>query len=522
MDVYDTKRRMKMKDHQSMPETPQSYWLETVKTPSFKELHKNIHVQTVIVGAGITGITLAYLLIREGVKVALIDAGKIAAGTTGHTTAKITAQHDLIYDKLIQESGEENARLYYDANTEALQFIRQTIERHKINCDYSEQDAFVFTNSDEQLPKMNAEINAYKILRLAGEFTEKIPLNNIDVKAAIRMPKQAQFHPMKYLNKLVEYIIANGGVILENTTAVNLDDGKNKKVITKDGHHIHAEKLVCTTHFPFYDLKGFYFARLHADRAYVVGAVSKSEYAGGMYISAEQPKRSIRSTPLPNGEHLLLISGESHKTGQKTDTAQYYDALTQYASDHFNIERIAYRWSAQDLFTLDNIPYIGRMGGDDPQIFVATGYGKWGMTNGTAGALLLKDLIIGKGNKFESLYTPSRFNADPSVKNFIIQNVDVAKNLIKGKLERPDKTIDDVDSGEGAVVTVNGKRAGCYKEQDGTTHVVDTTCTHLGCELAWNNGDRTWDCPCHGSRFSYTGEVFEGPAETPLKKIDLD
>ena len=510
-----------MKEHQSMPEAPQSYWLQSTDIQQFKELHQDIHVHTVIVGAGITGITLAYLLVRQGVKVALIDAGKIAAGTTGHTTAKITAQHDLIYDKLIQNIGEEKARLYYDANTEAMKFIAQTINEHKIECDFSHQDAYVFTNSDDQLAKLNAEISAYEKLGIPGTFIKDIPLN-IETKAAIMMPNQAQFHPLKYLKQLVRYIINNGGIVLENTTAIDMDDSTEKKIITSNGHHIFAEKFVCTSHFPFYDLKGFFFAKLNPDRAYVVAATSKDPYPGGMYISAEQPKRSIRSTPLENGEHLLLISGGSHKTGQMTDTEVYYEGLADYATTHFNVDRIAYRWSAQDLYTLDQIPYIGRMEQGDENTFIATGYGKWGMTNGTAGALLLKDLVMEEENKFEELYTPSRMNAAGTVKNFIKLNVDVAKHLIKGKLEHTDKTVDDVKAGEGAVVTVNGKRAGCYKEENGTAHVVDTTCTHLGCELSWNNGDRTWDCPCHGSRFSYDGEVFEGPAETPLKKIDLN
>ena len=349
-----------MKEHQSMmPKEPESYWLETTDMQPYKELHQDTHVHTVIVGAGITGITLAYLLVRQGIKVALIDAGKIAAGTTGHTTAKITAQHDLIYDKLIQNSGQEQARLYYDANTEAMQFISKTVNEQKIDCDFSHQDAYIFTNSDEQMANMSAEINAYEILGINGTYKTNIPLN-IETKAAIVMPKQAQFHPLKYLKQLVRYIVNNGGIILENTTATNLDDGKKKKIITRNGHQIHAEKLVCASHFPFYDLKGYFFARLSADRAYVVAATSKESYPGGMYISAEQPKRSIRSTPLDNGEHLLLISGGSQKTGQVTDTDVYYKELADYATSHFAIDSFSYRWSAQDLYTLDNIPYIGR------------------------------------------------------------------------------------------------------------------------------------------------------------------
>jgi Rieske Fe-S protein len=238
-----------------------------------------------------------------------------------------------------------------------------------------------------------------------------------------------------------------------------------------------------------------------------------------MYLSADNPKRSIRYATI-NDQKLILIGGESHKTGQGVPTIQHYKTLQSFASEVFTVTSIPYRWSAQDLTTLDKVPYIGNMTTNTPNIYVATGYRKWGMTNGTFAGLLLTDLIMNRENRYRDLYTPSRFYTDPSVKHFITQNLDVAKHLVEGKIEVVVRTPEDLANGEGAVVIVNGKRAGAYKDENGTLSIVDTTCTHMGCEVEWNSGDRTWDCPCHGSRFSIHGDVIEGPAKQSLNKID--
>ncbi len=239
-----------------------------------------------------------------------------------------------------------------------------------------------------------------------------------------------------------------------------------------------------------------------------------------MYISADDPTRSLRYTPV-NGEPLVLIGGENHKTGQGPDTMLHYLALEAFAEKTLGIEEYVYRWSAQDLITLDKVPYIGPVTADKPNILVATGYRKWGMTNGTTAAMLLTDIILKKENPYRDLFSPSRFKkADPDIKKFISFNANVAGHLLKGKLEFVPKDPSDLQNDEGSVVMVNGKRAGAYKDPEGKLHIVDTTCTHLGCECEWNHGERTWDCPCHGSRYSYDGEVLNGPTEKPLRKIE--
>jgi Rieske Fe-S protein len=239
-----------------------------------------------------------------------------------------------------------------------------------------------------------------------------------------------------------------------------------------------------------------------------------------MYVSVDDPVRSLRYTPV-NGKNLIIIGGENHKTGHSPDTLEHYEVLANFAEKTVGIEEFKYRWSTQDLVTIDKLPYICPITADKPTILVATGYRKWGMTNGTTAAQLLADLILDRENPYRDLFSPSRkLQGDPSIKRVVSYNTAVAGQLLKGKLEFVDKSPEDLNPDEGAVVMANGKRAGAYRDLEGKLHIVDTTCQHMGCECEWNSGDRTWDCPCHGSRYTYDGIVIEGPTRKPLKKID--
>jgi glycine/D-amino acid oxidase-like deaminating enzyme/nitrite reductase/ring-hydroxylating ferredoxin subunit len=504
-----------------LPQFPESYWRE-LEFPTFPKLDRDIEVDVVIVGGGITGITAAHILNKSNVKVALIEAGKILTGTTGHTTAKLTAQHGLIYDELINHFGIEKAKQYYDANSQAIQFVKDTINETQMDCDFLEQDAFVYATTDEYAPKIENEFQAYEKLKIAGEQIDSIPFN-IDIKTGLKMANQAQFHPTKYLTHLVKNLNKDSVQLYEHTTATDIENEESDKpvVVTREGKRISCNYVIIASQFPFYDKPGLYFARMYAKRSYVIAVKTDASYPGGMYISADDPVRSIRFTPF-NGEDLLIIGGENHKTGTGIDTFKHYEALHQFAETTFPVKEIPYRWSAQDLITLDKVPYIGPITQNKQRILVATGYHKWGMTNGTAAAMLLSDLILEKQNRFIELYSPSRFQADPSLKKIFTINADVAKHLIKGKLEFVPLDPQLLQNNEGSIVTVNGQRAGGYRDENGELHLVDTTCTHLGCECEWNSGDRTWDCPCHGSRFSYTGEVVTGPALKPLKRVGED
>jgi glycine/D-amino acid oxidase-like deaminating enzyme/nitrite reductase/ring-hydroxylating ferredoxin subunit len=506
-----------MSSSEKIPHFPKTYWRE-IELPTFQKLSEDVSVDVAIVGAGITGITAAYLLSKEGLKVAILEAGSVLNGTTGHTTAKVTAQHGLIYDEFINHFSEETARLYYESHMNAIQFVESNVQEKGIDCDFSKEDAYIYAVTDEYKEKLETEWEAYKRLDIDGALKDLIPFN-IDVKAALMMRNQAQFHPLKYLKVLLEDAVKAGCTVFENTTATDIeDDDLQPKVVTKAGHRVTCNQVIIASHFPFYDLPGLYFARMYADRSYAIGIKTDKEYPGGMYISADSPTRSIRYTPI-DGENLIIIGGENHKTGQGIDTIKHFEALEAFAEDVFGIKKYDYRWSAQDLVTLDKVPYIGPITSEREHILVATGFKKWGMTTGTVAGRLLADYVLNNENPYKELYSPSRFHADPDLQSLVSTNVDVAKHLIKGKLEIVPGDPDDLTDGEGSVVMYNGQRAGAYKDENGKLYIVDTTCTHLGCECEWNHAEKTWDCPCHGSRYAYSGDVIEGPAKKALKLL---
>jgi len=492
-----------------------SYWKDHEAPHSFASLQTDLTTEVVIVGGGITGILTAWRLAKEGKKVALIEAGKLTDGTTGFTTAKISAQHGLIYDQLIRTMSEEKALLYYEANKEAAAFLKRTIDELEIDCDFTIQDAYVYSTTNEMRPMLEKELEAYNQLGIDGEMDRASAQMNLPfpIEEALVMRGQAQFHPVKFLEALVQDM-AEQVHIFENTRAETV---KGKSVQTSDGFTITGDHLVVASHFPFNDFDGGYFAKLHPERSYAIGVKGTSSFKSGMYISEDKPSRSVRAASLENGEQLLIIGGENHPAGNsKEKTIHHYEELAQFAKEHFGAQEVLYRWSAQDLITLDQVPYIGH---SHDGIYVATGYAKWGMTSGTVAANLITDLIIKRENRYVELYDPKRSKLKPAdIKTFVGQNAKVAKNLISGKLKTAEKSIDSLQPGEGGVVTVDGEKTGAYRDEQGQCHLVDITCTHMGCETKWNDAERSWDCPCHGSRFSYEGEVLEGPAVKPLKK----
>lgn len=498
---------------------PLSYWIASTPETNYPELKEDISVDVAVVGGGMAGIVTAYLLTREGLRVAVIEADRILRGTTGRTTAKLTSQHALIYDKLIDRFGKDLARQYADANESAIRWVRETSKELNIDCDLSEQDAYVFAEKGESIGKIEREIDAASELGIHAEYAGTIPFN-IPVQAAVRFKNQAQFHPLKFLFPLAEEIEKKGGRIFENSRVVELEEEEKLRVVVKNGGKVAADKVVVATHYPFINKEGFYFARIYINRSYALAIRAKEEYPGGMYINAENPSRSLRSQKDEDGQ-LILVVGEEHKTGQGEDTIVHYEKLMDFAGELFTVEDIPYRWSTQDCMTLDGVPYAGYYVKDTSRLFVATGYGKWGMSNSIASAHVIRDLIVKGDSPWMDIYDPSRKTTGAAIGNFVLQNANVVGQLLGGKLEAlPDDIDTRMEKGEAEVVRIDGRRTGIYKDEEGNLHAVDTTCTHLGCELNWNSAERTWDCPCHGSRFSYRGEVVEGPANNPLNTLE--
>ncbi|SDK82804.1 FAD-dependent oxidoreductase [Natronincola ferrireducens] len=495
---------------------PQSYWLSSREKPSYSPLQEDITVDVAIVGGGMVGITTGFFLKQEGLKIAILEADGILQGTTGHTTAKITSQHSLIYDKIKRQLGQEKAQQYASANEAAIQIMGELIQDKNIDCDFSWQSAYIYTQSHDYVQQIIDETKTAASLGIKAEYVEEIPLP-FPVKAAVRFDGQAQFHPRKYLLALAKEIPGDGCHIFENTKVLDIQQDNCPIVITAGGRKVTASKVIVASHYPFYDKPGLYFSRVYPNRSYVLGVKMKEKFPGGMYINAEQPTRSLRAQRLEDSE-LILVGGEHHKTGHGKSTLEHYRNLAKFAHETFPVEDILYRWSAQDGYTMDGIPYIGQLSSSTPNIYVATGFGKWGMTTSTVAAIIFRDLILKKDNPWNSLYNPSRFTPTASVPSFVKENADVAMNFIGGKIFTPSFE-GKLKNNEGKVIEVEGHRVGAYRDEKGQLHLVDTTCTHLGCEVNWNDAEKTWDCPCHGSRFSIEGDIVEGPALKPLKKL---
>lgn len=497
---------------------PVSYWIASTEQTQYPKLSEDVDVDVAVVGGGIAGITSAWLLKQEGHRVALVESSKILRGTTGHTTAKITSQHDLIYDQLIKLLGREKSQQYADANEAAISFIANIVESKKIDCDFSRQSAYVYTQQDQLIDQIGREVEAASSLGIKATYLTKTPLP-LKVKAVERFENQAQFHPRKYLLELSKEISGDGSYIFENSRVVDLHEGTLVTLITESGKKITAKNVIIATHFPFYGGTGFYFSRMYGEMSYALGIKTKEKFPGGMYITAEDPGRSLRSTPIEDGE-LVIVVGEHHKTGHgDTNTNVHYKNLIEFAKETYEVEAIPYRWSTQDYVTLDEVPYIGRISKDTPNIYIATGFKKWGMTNGTASGIILKDLIVKGESPWSPVFNPSRFEVDPMVKSFVTTNLDVAKHLIGDKFKTAPDEI-DIKAGEGKVVEIDGEKMGAYKDNNGKLHLVDITCTHMGCTLNWNVAALTWDCPCHASRFTYDGAIIDGPSLKPLTTDD--
>ncbi|MDD2503547.1 MAG: FAD-dependent oxidoreductase [Clostridia bacterium] len=499
---------------------PQSYWMASVPFTQYEPLTGNLDVDVVIVGGGITGITSAFLLKQSGLKVALLEATRILHGTTGHTTAKVTAQHDIIYYTIKSKMDQESAEQYAKANQAAISAIDTIIQQNNIDCDFSWQPAYVYTQDENYILQIQEETELAFGLGFSAAFMEEIPLP-VKVKAALRFDNQAQFHPLKYLQALAQQISGNGSYLFENTKALDIQTQNAYTVTTNTGFHVKAPNVIIATHYPFYDGNGMYFSRIYPERSYAVGLTISDQYPGGMYISAEDPGRSYRSQPMDDGRVLIIVGGEHHKTGQSIDTSLHYQNLLNTANSIFQVDEVLYRWSTQDYTTMDQVPYIGPLNSKDPGLYVATGFRKWGMTNGTVAAMILRDYILDKENEWAPVFMPSRFRPGAAAGKFIKENANAAKHLVSSKLSSAEH-FEDIEPGEGKVVEIEGEKAGAYRDLQGQLFIVDTTCTHMGCELSWNSAEYSWDCPCHGSRFTYKGKVIEGPAQNPLKKVEID
>lgn len=499
----------------AIPQPHTSYWIESTPIAQFPTMAADVTVDVAIVGGGIAGLTAGALLKQAGKTVAVIEAKQIAIGASGHTTAKVTSLHQLIYAELIQAIGEEKARLYAQSNQAAVERVAQFVHEYNIDCDFSRLSAFTFTDTDKNLDQIKDEVEAANRLGLPASFVTETTLP-FDIVGAVQFDNQAQFHVRKYLLHLANLIMGDGSFVFEQTTVQDVKDGSPCQVMTEHGV-VTAKDVLVTTNLPILD-QGLFFAKTFPKRSYIIGAViDAARSPQGMFIGTGDDYHSIRTTPHPDGT-LLLIGGGGHKVGAILETENRYAKLEAYARSHFGIESVQYYWSSQDVVSFDRIPYIGKLTPFSQHVYVATGFSLWGMSNGTMSGMLLSDLVLGMTNPWAELYDSTRatpFFTAKSLKN----NMETAVHWVGDRLKGLTESLQDVGKGEGKLVTVNGDKIAAYRDETGELHTVSATCTHLGCIVNWNSAEKSWDCPCHGGRFSCDGEVLHGPPTTPLKPL---
>lgn len=501
-----------------IPGEAKSYWIASTPETSYPSLKGEVEVDVAIVGGGIAGIIAAYLLKKSGKTVALIEAKRLVEEVTGKTTAKLTSLHTLIYKYLIDHFGKSGAKQYADAQEAAIKLVDDLSQKLQIDCDFTRSPAYTYTQTEENLSEIKEEVEAAQSLGLPASFVTQTPLP-FEIKGAVKFESQAHFHPRKFLLPLAQLINGDGSLIFENTRITDIKEGEPHTVSYNKGT-IKAKDVIVATHFPILN-DGFYYARLRPRRSYVYAVKVKGHFPEGMFINTEEPLFSVRPQSV-NGEQILIITGEKHRTGEENNTISCYQDLEKIIQDHFEVEEFLYHWSTQDNDTLDCVPYIGKYTPNSKHLFVATGFGGWGMTNGIASGIILSDLILGKKNPWASLFDPNRVKLPESAKNFLESNGIVMKHFLEDKLkELVIINLDEIPRGEGKVGKLNGQNMAVYKDEQGEIHTLSPNCSHMGCVLSFNNAEKSWDCPCHGSRFDTDGKVLHSPATINLeKKVD--
>lgn len=490
-----------------------SLWLEDIPAPGHAPLEGDLSVDVVVVGGGITGLTTALLLAREGRSVCLLEQAALASGTSGHTTAKVTSQHHLKYAAVRATHGREGAAIYAEAMEAAKERVAGFVD-DGIECDFRRRTAHVFATRPSELPLIETEARAARDAGLPATLVSRAPLPFPTV-GSLAFAGQAEMHPRKYLLGLAELLGAAGGQVFEQTRALDVDENRGGCAVRTARGVVRADHVVVATLLPFLD-RGGQFARAHVKRSYVLTAEIAGEPPDAMLISAGSPLRSIRAVPF-RGRELLMVGGEGHHAGSGKAQPERYEKLAAYAREHWDVTAFTHRWSAQDYTADDGVPYIGRITPRSERVQVATGFGKWGMTGGTLAAVLLTDGIMGRHNPWAPMFSSTRVKPLAEAPRFLAENTRVGYRFVADRVLRPGRRdIEDLLPGEGGIVSSGGQKVAGYRDDDGALHAVSTTCTHLGCQVHWNAAERSWDCPCHGSRFDPDGHILNGPATKPL------
>ncbi|MDR6416461.1 FAD-dependent oxidoreductase [Pseudarthrobacter sulfonivorans] len=482
---------------------PESLWLASAGDTDYPALARDVEADVAVIGAGVAGLTAALALKRAGHTVAVIEAARVGTGVTGHTTGKVTSLHRLAYTELARNHGTDTARIYGQANEAALEHIQRVVAEENIDCDLRLVANYTYAVTDDALELVRAEADLAARVGLPSSFTTDVPLP-FPVKGAVRFDGQAQFHAVRYLQGLARAVEGDGSFVFEQTRALQIRDG-TPGVVETEGGNVRARDIIVATNVPFGD-EGVFDSRCYPHRSYIVAGRVDTPPQDATFISVDEPMRSILTVSV-SGQNYVLVGGEGHRASEAGDDGRY-GKLAAFARDGLGASEIAYRWSTQDSMPVDGLPYVGLMSADARHVYVITGLRKWGLTNGTAAALILTDVISGRENPWAAVFNSNRITPAASAGRLAEENTKAKTADLTGHFT--------LAPGEGTVIDVAGESTAVYKDPDGQVHSLSAICTHMGCTVEFNLDATTWDCPCHGSRFAADGTVIHGPATTRL------
>ena len=496
-----------------------SVWMATANTPSQPQLKENVRTDVCIIGAGIAGLTTAYLLAKEGRSVVVLDDGLIGGGMTGRTTAHLTNAFDDRYFEMEKLHGADGARLIAESHTLAIDKVEQLAREEQIDCGFERLDGFLFVPPNESTDVLNDELKASHRAGLTDvELVQRAPIESFDTGPALRFPRQAQFHPLDYLTGLTRAFTRAGGRIFTETHATNITGGDDARVETNLGPAVLCDVIVVATNTPVNDR-----VAIHTKQGpyvtYVIGVqVPKGSVTRALYWDTPDPYHYVRlQTDKSNlGQDILIVGGEDHKTGQENDGDARFVRLLQWTRERFpQIGPIEYRWSGQVMEPVDGIAFIGPNPLDEDNVFIATGDSGQGMTHGTIAGMLLTDLIQERKNRWADLYNPSRFKLR-AMGEYASENLNVAGQFTDYLTAGEISSVEELKPGDGAIMREGLSKVAVYRDDGGAVHKLSAVCPHLGCIVAWNSTEKTWDCPCHGSKYRADGRVYQGPANGDL------
>ncbi len=485
--------------------------------PRFESLRGEIDVDVAIIGAGITGLTAALLLAERGRSVAVVEKETVAAGETGNTTAHITEAIDARYHYIRRKYSVDDARLVAEASRASIEKIAELVAKHSIDCHFRRVPGYLYTEKRKYVAELKSEAAAAREAGLDARWSEDVPLP-FETRGAVVFANQAQFHPGEYLAALASLVVASGGKIYERTLATDVKEGAPCVVVTESGL-VRAQSVFMATNVP---IAGF--TQIHTMaapyRTYAMAFEASGEHPDGLFWDTADPYHYTRWQETDAGT-FLIVGGEDHRVGEKDDTEGAFARVLSYAREYFPVKKPRYRWSGQVIEPHGGLPLIG--GSDN--IYISTGYAGQGMTFGTVGAMLVADLITGVENRWKDVFSHTRVRPHMTAREFLSENLNFPAHLIADRLTRHNvegKSDVDVEAGEAKIVSIDGKKVAVYRDDSGELHSVSPVCTHMKCDVAWNDAERTWDCPCHGSRFTPDGDVLNGPAREPLERVSLE